>query len=128
MVGILKGGIENWQKNNFETQSIQSISPEMFAENYTKNKLVIDARKVSEYEAEHIENAINIPLNQMNFEYQLNKNKEYYIHCAGGYRSVIMVSLLKKQGFNKLINIDKGMAGIKNTEIPLTKFVCQSKL
>ena len=127
VLGYLKGGIETWKKAGFETDSIHSISPEKFSHQLTKNSIVVDARKPSEFEAEHIENAINIPLDSINENFQsVPIDSDFFLHCAGGYRSVIMASILKSRGIHNLINIEKGINGIKQTSITCTQFVCPS--
>lgn len=123
-LGYLNGGLEAWKKAGFETDKLDVISPEDFATHY-KNKPVIDARRKSEFEAEHVEGAINIPLDYVNEHLKkLPQEKTYYLHCAGGYRSVIMASILKARGYHNMINVQKGMAGIRNTTTTLTAFVC----
>ena len=129
VLGILEGGITAWEKAGFKTENIISISPEIFASNNTENSIVVDARKPGEFEAEHVKNAINIPLDLVNTRFnELSDHQEFYLHCAGGYRSVIMASILKSRGIHHFINIEKGMSGIRNTNIELTKFVCPSTL
>lgn len=127
VLGYLEGGIDAWKADGFETDHIDSISPEQFANEYTESRVVVDARKPGEYNGEHIENAINIPLDTINANFaQVPKNDTFYLHCLGGYRSVIMASILKARGFHNLINVEKGVNGIKNTPVKLTQFVCPS--
>jgi len=127
-LGYLKGGVEAWKNAGFETDSITSVTPEEFAKNYEK-ATVVDARRDSEYKAEHVENALNIPLDYINDHLaEVPKEGEFYLHCAGGYRSVIMSSILKSRGYHNMINVEKGIAGIRTTNVPLTAFVCPSTL
>jgi rhodanese-related sulfurtransferase len=127
VLGYLEGGMNAWKNAGFETDRINSISPEQFSNEIKNNTIVIDARKPSEYEAEHVENALNIPLDTINSNLDLvPKNDNFYLHCAGGYRSVIMASLLKSRGFHHFTNIEKGINGIKTTKVPLSLFVCPS--
>ena len=127
-LGFLKGGIDAWKKTGNETESIQSVTPEVLEQNIA-NATVIDARKPSEFEAEHIENATLIALDTLNENIaSVPKDKTFYVHCAGGYRSVIWASIMKSRGYHNMINVEKGMSGIRNTEIPLTHFVCPSTL
>ena len=127
-LGYLEGGINAWKAAGFETDSINSISPEEFSSKY-ENAIVVDARKPSEYKAEHVEKAINIPLDYVNEQLaEVPKEDSFFLHCAGGYRSVIMSSILKSRGYHNMINVEKGMAGIRNTNVPLTAFVCPSTL
>ncbi|WP_288982058.1 MBL fold metallo-hydrolase [uncultured Flavobacterium sp.] len=127
-LGYLNGGLNAWKTAGFETDTIDSISPEEFASKYEKS-IVVDARKPSEYNAEHVEKAINIPLDYVNEQLaEVPKEEPFFLHCAGGYRSVIMSSILKSRGYHNMINVEKGMAGIRNTNVPLTAFVCPSTL
>lgn len=127
VLGFLDGGIEAWTTAGFETDNIVSIAPEQFAVEFSSKSIVVDARKPGEYEAEHVENAINIPLDTINSNFAaVPKEQEFYLHCLGGYRSVIMASILKSRGYHHLINVEKGINGIKNTGVALTQFVCPS--
>ncbi len=129
VLGFLSGGIDAWKSAGFEVDSIASISPEQFATAFSPQSVVVDARKPGEYEAEHVENALNIPLDTVNSNFaSVPKEGEFYLHCLGGYRSVIMASILKARGFHNLINVEKGFNGIKNTDVKLTNFVCPSTL
>ncbi len=126
--GYLEGGLEAWKAAGFETDSIASISPEQFASDKDVSKLtIVDARKPGEFSAEHVEGAINIPLDFVNNQLaEVPTENDFYLHCAGGYRSVIMASILKARGYHNIINVEKGMSGIRNTPVALTKFVCPS--
>ena len=127
-LGYLKGGITAWKSAGFETDTIDSISPEIFSSKY-ENAIVVDARKPSEFKAEHVESAVNIPLDYVNEQLaEIPKEDTFFLHCAGGYRSVIMASILKARGYHNMINVEKGMAGIRTTDVPLTAFVCPSTL
>lgn len=127
-LGYLKGGIEAWEAAGFETDSIESISPEDFAAQYSKDSIVVDARKPGEYAGEHVADALNIPLDTVNTHMQeVPQDKTFYLHCQGGYRSVIMASILKARGYHNIINVEKGFVGIKNTTVPVTDFVCPSQ-
>ena len=127
-LGYLKGGLNAWKSAGFETDTIESISPEVFASKY-ENATVVDARKPSEYNAEHVESAVNIPLDYVNEQLaEVPKDDTFFLHCAGGYRSVIMASILKARGYHNMINVEKGMTGIRTTDVPLTAFVCPSTL
>jgi rhodanese-related sulfurtransferase len=128
-LGYLEGGIDAWEAAGFETDSMASITPEQFAAEYSEKSIVVDARKPGEYTAERIDTAINIPLDTVNSQLaEVPKDEAFYLHCAGGYRSVIMGSILKSRGYHNMINVEKGMAGIRNTNIGLTHFVCPSTL
>jgi len=127
--GYLKEGLDSWKKAGYETSSITSIKPEEFEDRLTANSIVIDARKPGEFQAEHVENANNIPLDTINEMFEsIPRNEAFFLHCAGGYRSVIMASILKSRGIHHIINIEKGFNGIKQTKVICTKFVCPSTL
>jgi len=128
VLGYLNGGITAWESAGFETDVMDSISPEQFASDFSQKSIVIDARKPGEFEAEHVENAINLPLDTINSHLEAVPDAPFYLHCAGGYRSVIMGSILKSRGFHHFINVEKGISGIRNTAVPMTHFVCPSTL
>lgn len=126
-VGFLKGGMKSWLDADQPIETITSVSADSI-QNKTDHLTIVDVRKPGEYEAEHLECALFAPLDylQENLS-KLDKNTNYHIHCAGGYRSVIAISLLKRNGFNQLIDIAGGFAAIKKAGIPTTDFVCSSK-
>jgi len=103
------------------------MTPGAFATALTPESIGVDARKPGEFGAEHVEKAINIPLDTINENFQsVPKDTVFFLHCAGGYRSVIMASILKSRGIHNLINVEKGMSGIKKTTVNCTHFVCPS--
>ena len=121
-LGYLKGGFQTWVDADKDIQSITSISAQNFAKQYAKRSLnIVDVRKPVEFEAEQINGAQNIPLDFINDHLELlDKQTEYHIHCLGGYRSMIFISLLKSRGYHQLIDIKGGIRSIKETEIPIT--------
>jgi hydroxyacylglutathione hydrolase len=121
-LGYLKGGIDAWKAAGFETDSIVSVSPEAFAEGLAnEEKIVVDSRKPGEFSNGHVVDAVNIPLDFVNEQLaEVPKEEEFYLHCAGGYRSVIMASILKARGYHNMINVEKGFGGIKNTTVKTT--------
>lgn len=128
-IGYLKGGIEAWKQVGFETDSIKKITPQEFEQALKSSPIhVLDVRKPSEYEAEHILDVENVPLDYINRDmHKLDRDKTYYVHCAGGYRSVIFESILKSRGMHNLIDVGGGFGAIKNdTKISTTQFVCPS--
>lgn len=131
-IGFLKGGFEAWEKEGKETDTILSITAEEFAAEEVKNPAIniLDVRKKSEYNSEHIENAINAPLDYINDSMQMiEKNKTYFVHCAGGYRSMVFVSILKARGFNNLIDVDGGFTAIKSSgKFKVTDYVCPTTM
>lgn len=129
-IGFLAGGITAWIEAGKETDTIKSITAEQFETKLNADSInVLDVRKPGEYEAEHIEGVNNQPLDFINIEItKLDKNKEYYVYCGGGYRSMITCSILKSRGFEHLVDVAGGFAAIKNTSIKTTAFVCPSTL
>lgn len=128
VLGYLAGGFDSWKNAGLEVGTIESISPEQFAFTKDEKSIVIDARKPGEFSVERVEDAINIPLDNVNERFSEIPESTFYLHCAGGYRSVIMASILKSRGIHNFINVEKGMSGIRETNVPLTKFVCPSTL
>ncbi|UUC44020.1 MBL fold metallo-hydrolase [Flavobacterium cerinum] len=127
-LGYLEGGLTSWKAAGFETDSVVSITAEQFAAEKDQTRLtIVDARKPGEFSAEHVDGAINIPLDFVNSQLaEVPTENDFYLHCAGGYRSVIMASILKARGYHNIINVEKGMSGIRNTNTVLTNFVCPS--
>lgn len=120
-LGYLKGGIEAWKKAGKEVDTIKNINPEAFKQRVAENAPVFDVRKESEYTKGHIKDAVLTPLNYLNdYLAKFPENKTFYIHCAGGYRSVIAASLLKSRGIHNLINVAGGFKAIKAAGIPVT--------
>ncbi len=130
-IGYLKGGFEAWKKAGKEIDQIKSISANELSEIMDKQEIsIVDVRKKSEYQSEHIVNAENEPLDFINDSMaHLDKNKTYYVHCAGGYRSMIFNSILRARGYENLIDIKGGFKDIKETgKFTLTDYVCPSTL
>src|SRR5690606_23081109 len=125
-LGYLKGGFESWAKEGKEIDRIQSISADQLAELAPQMDEILDVRKTSEYTSEHIVGVENLPLDYINDEIgKLDKNKTYYVHCAGGYRSMIFASILKARGYEKIIDVKGGFKAIKeSTKFPISDFVC----
>lgn len=131
-IGYLKGGIEAWMEAGKEIDSIKSIKIDAFVSAYQgdKNINILDVRKASEFYAEHIVDAENAPLDYINESMlKIDKNKTYYVHCAGGYRSMIFASVLKARGYDNLINVEGGFTSIKNSgAFAVTEYVCPSTM
>lgn len=132
-IGYLKGGINAWKAAGKEVDQINSISVQTFVDTYRKDKniSILDVRKKSEYDAEHILDVENLPLDTINEGMPLiDKNKTYFVHCAGGYRSMIYTSILKSRGYNNLINVEGGFKTIiaAGPEIKVSVFVCPSTI
>ena len=126
VIGYLSGGFENWKAADKSIASIKTISAEDFAKINLSNQLdIFDVRKSTEYDSAHIINAISTPLNDIDSNYDMyNKDGDVYIHCAGGYRSIIANSILKSKGHHNLIDVLGGFSSIRNTDIPIKENIC----
>lgn len=130
-IGYLKGGFEAWKNAGKEVDTVESISAAEFAKRYSAAPLeVVDVRKPGEYEASHVENAVNIPLDYISeLMTEFNRDKTLYLHCAGGYRSMITASILKSRGYEHIVNVEGGFKAISETTgVPVTQYVCPSTL
>lgn len=130
IVGHLKGGFDAWKNAGKEIDTVNRISAEQFAKEVKIGESkIIDIRKESEYSAEHIEEAYSKPLAYINdWIKDINPEEHFYLHCAGGYRSMIAASILEARGYRNFSEIEGGFAAISKTEVPKTNFVCQSKV
>ncbi len=129
VIGYLSGGFDAWKNSGKEIDTITRITADEFASRVDIQKdKIIDVRRISEYEAEHVENANNIPLDFINENIaSFPKEEHFFLHCAGGYRSMITSSILKSRGWDNFTEIAGGFNAIAKTEVPRTTFVCQSK-
>lgn len=116
-IGYLKGGFEAWKNSGAEVDTIESISAaQLAAIKPGKDANILDVRKTSEFESGHVAGAINTPLDEVNDEIKkLDKSNTYYVHCAGGYRSMIFNSILKARGFEHVVNIKGGFKNMVET-------------
>ncbi|MES2268972.1 MAG: MBL fold metallo-hydrolase [Bacteroidota bacterium] len=130
--GYLKGGMDGWLRAGKETDHIASISPEELALQIDSglNLTVLDVRKETEFLAEHVVGAENLPLDDINRNISaIDKNKTYYVHCAGGYRSMIFNSIMRARGFHNLTDISGGFTDIKKSgKFQISDYVCPSTL
>jgi hydroxyacylglutathione hydrolase len=131
-IGFLEGGIETWKNANKEIDKIQSITVDELHEIKEKSPdpSILDVRRNGEYLSEHIVNAENKPLDNVNDAMaSIDKEKTYYVHCAGGYRSMIFTSILRARGFDNLIDVKGGFKAIKESEkFDLSAYVCPTTL
>ena len=128
-IGFLEGGINAWKAAGKELDTIESISAETFAEAFNTSEVsVLDVRKSSENFSERIPSAENTPLDFINDHLaSIKPDHTYYVHCAGGYRSVVFISILQARGYRNLINVEGGFKAIKATEkVTITDYVCPS--
>lgn len=131
-LGYLKGGFAAWKADGKETDTITSISAEQLAEIQKKDPQtrIVDVRKHGEYISEHIRNVQNAPLDYINDAMaEIKRDEPVYVHCAGGYRSMIFTSILRARGFHNLIDVKGGFKAIKESgQFDLTDWVCPSTI
>jgi hydroxyacylglutathione hydrolase len=121
-LGFLEGGMQAWIDAGKETDTIESVNSQILESAVNEKPLVFDVRRPAEYNSEHMETAVLAPLDFLNEHLSsIPKDQPAYVHCAGGYRSVIAISILKARGWNNLINVEGGFAAMKKTGIPLSQ-------
>jgi glyoxylase-like metal-dependent hydrolase (beta-lactamase superfamily II)/rhodanese-related sulfurtransferase len=130
ILGHLKEGFNAWLQSGKEADVVNRITPQQFATNVQiGTDKVIDIRKESEYSAEHVSEAFNRPLSNINdWVKDINPEEHFFIHCAGGYRSMIASSILQARGYRNFSEVAGGFKAIAETTVPKTDFVCQSKM
>ncbi len=130
IMGYLEGGFQAWKAAGKQVETVSTISPNDFS--FLANSQTIqifDVRKESEFLSEHVLEAKNTPLDDLNNHLVAFTNDEdNYIHCAGGYRSMIASSILKSRGIHNVINVIGGFDAIKETDTKVSEFVCPSTL
>jgi hydroxyacylglutathione hydrolase len=127
VLGYLNGGFETWRNAGYFIDKIDRIEAHDFSNLLKNHPIVIDVRKPGEFEAEHVVDAINLPLDFINENFSNYPNQPIILHCAGGYRSMIAASFLKLKGINNLVDVIGGFSAIAKTEVIKTKFQCASK-
>jgi hydroxyacylglutathione hydrolase len=117
-VGILSGGFESWKSSGKDTEYVNRISVSEFEKAYLSDSpLIIDVRKKSEFDSEHVIGAANVPLNQINEHLSsFPKDKPFILHCQGGYRSMVAASILKQRGWSDFVDVEGGFDAIKETD------------
>ena len=130
VLGYLDGSFDSWKKAGKEIDTLTSVSADVLEQKINEKAIVFDVRKPGEYTSEHIENVPSTPLDFLNNHIsEFPKKGDFYVHCAGGYRSVIAASILKARGFHNVIDVAGGYAAIRNTGIKRTDVaVCPSTL
>jgi glyoxylase-like metal-dependent hydrolase (beta-lactamase superfamily II)/rhodanese-related sulfurtransferase len=130
LIGYLQGGFEAWEHAGFEVDTINRITPQQFADEVKIGEsTVIDVRTATEYKAEHVDEAYSKPLSLINeWVKDINTDEHFYLHCAGGYRSMIAASILQARGIRNFTEIGGGFNEIAKTEVSKSDFVCQSKV
>ncbi|MDA7820215.1 MBL fold metallo-hydrolase [Flavobacteriaceae bacterium] len=127
-LGYLNGGISSWKKNGKTIDTVEGIDVESF-KLLAENSTIFDVRKPGEYLSEHLVNANSTPLDFLNNHMSEFPSKgNFYIHCAGGYRSMIAASILKSRGIHNLIDVRGGFSAIKEGGMKVSDYVCPSTL
>ena len=129
-LGYLEGGFEAWKKTAMEYDAVSQSSAEGLREVLEEEEApVFDVRKESEYLSEHVMGANNTPLDYLNDHLaEFPDNIPFFLHCAGGYRSMIAASILKSRGIHNLIDVTGGFDAIKEANVSVSEFVCPSTL
>lgn len=130
VIGYLDGGFPAWQAAGKDIDQVDRISAEAFAAKVkVGSDLVLDLRRESEYAAEHLEEAFSRPLAYINnWIKDISPEKHFYIHCAGGYRSMIAASILQSRGYRNFTEVEGGFQAISKTSLPRTNYICQGKV
>ena len=130
ILGYLKGGFDNWKNTGLEVDTIHRISAADFEQQVKIGESkVVDIRKETEYAAEHVDEAYSRPLAYINdWIKDVNPDEHFFLHCAGGYRSMIAASILQARGYRNFSEVEGGFSAIAKTNVPKTDFVCQSKV
>jgi hydroxyacylglutathione hydrolase len=130
VIGFLKGGFDAWKNAGKEIDTVNRITSTEFEKVFDKEStVVIDIRKPGEYSAEHVEEALNIPLDYLNENLaEFPKDKDFIIHCGSGYRSMTAATMLKSRGWENFREVAGGYDAIKGTGVPRTDFVCATKM
>ncbi|WP_411273896.1 MBL fold metallo-hydrolase [Daejeonella sp.] len=122
ILGHLKGGFAAWGKSGKETDQVDRIKAEEFVKAYDNHHTVIDIRKEAEYNSQHIEHAENKPLADINtWIKDIDPAKHFYIHCAGGYRSMMAASILQSRGYRNFSEIEGGISAVIDSKIIMIK-------
>lgn len=126
-IGFLDGGFDAWKSAGKEVDTLDQVTAEELAN--IEGATIVDVRKSGEYLSEHVVDAINVELDYINDQMaSVPQEGTFYIHCAGGYRSVIAASILKARGYHNMIDVNGGFAAIKETSLKVTDYVCPSTL
>ncbi|MGB6152724.1 MAG: MBL fold metallo-hydrolase [Pricia sp.] len=129
-VGYLEGGFEAWKNAAMEYDTVGQINAEGLSQVVEEKEVpIFDVRKESEYQSEHVLGAANTPLDYLNQHLaEFPENTPFYVHCAGGYRSMMASSILKSRGIHNLIDVTGGFGAIKAANVPVSEFVCPTTL
>ncbi len=130
-MGYLKGGFDAWKKAGMEVDTIESVPASVLAEKMkTEEVNILDVRRASEFNSEHVKGAVNLPLDYINENMsEVDKDKTWYVNCRSGYRSMVFASLLRARGYNNLIDVKGGFVDMKESgAFELTDYVCPTTM
>ncbi|MEL7118971.1 MAG: MBL fold metallo-hydrolase [Bacteroidota bacterium] len=130
-LGYLQGSIEAWKTAGKELDSLISMEAAEFEKLYNAKKegVILDVRKPTEFLSQHLDDAINFPLDYVNNNMdKLNRSETYYVHCKSGYRSMIMASILKSRGFENVIDLKGGWQALEKTLVAKSDYVCPTTM
>ena len=130
-LGYLFGGLTSWIDHGYPIDKVGSISAHEFAIQTEEKSMeaILDVRKESEFLSEHVVGAINFPLDFINSNFaEIDLNKNYYLHCATGYRSLVAASIFKANGVQNVTDVRGGFKDIKETDVDFTEYVCPTTL
>ena len=130
-LGYLEGGVEAWKAAGKETDHIEAITADELAKKVAAglDGEIMDVRKPTEFLSQHVIGAINFPLDYINKNMnKLQRNEKLYLHCAGGYRSLIAASILKARGIHNLVDVENGWKAIAESTLPKTEHVCPTTM
>lgn len=130
-LGYLKGGFDAWKNAGKDIDTIKSVTAAELAEIQKQSSPpILDVRKASEYNSEHVLDAINVPLDFLNESMvRIDKDKTYYVHCASGYRSMLFISILQARGYRNLIDVTGGFNALKQSNLfKVSDYVCPTTL
>ncbi len=129
-IGILEGGYSTWEASGKEVDKFERITAMDLENKYKAGDVhLIDVRKKSEFDSQHVLNSVNVPLNQINQHLaSFPKDQAFVVNCAGGYRSMIAASILKSRGWDNFVDVVGGFNAIKDTEVPVSEYVCPTTM
>ncbi len=130
-LGYLNGGMEAWKAEGKEVDQIETVTADQLSQRMANGEAthILDVRKPTEFLSQHIENATNFPLDYINNNMKrLSRSETYYLHCLGGYRSLIAASILKSRGLDQIVDIKDGWRAIEQSDTPKTGYQCPTTI
>ena len=131
VLGYIDGGFEAWKNDGREVDTISSVPVSELVEKMKAGDVnILDVRRASEYNSEHVVGAKNVPLDYINQNMaEVDKDKTWYVHCRSGYRSMVFASILRARGYNNLVDVAGGFKDMKESgAFEMTDYVCPSTM